>query len=111
MKRTLRTFVEVLPFPRKMYKSEFSIPFPSQMEAEVAYNSLRVEVEPSRSEQNKDTETNVLFSRSKVTRVLKTEGNCLKVTFTAIEMRNLGVSVGGFFEHLILVTETIRQFG
>jgi len=86
----------VLPTPRKMYKSEFSIPFPSQAEAEVAYNSLRVEVEPS---------------RSKVTRVLKTEGNCLKAAFTATELRNLRVSVGGFFEHLILVTETIRQFG
>ena len=53
MKRTLRTFVEVLPSPCKMYKSEFSIPFPSQTEAEVAYNSLRVEVEPSRSELNR----------------------------------------------------------
>ena len=36
-----------------MFKSEFSIPFPSQTEAEVAYNSLRVEVEPSRSELNR----------------------------------------------------------
>ena len=101
----------MLPSPCKMFKSEFSIPFPSQTEAEVAYNSLRVEVEPSRSEQKIDVETNVLFSRSKVTRVLKTEGNCLKATFTATELRNLRVSVGGFFEHLILVTETIRQFG
>ena len=31
-----------------MYKSEFLIPFPSEREAEVAFNSLRVEVEPSR---------------------------------------------------------------
>jgi tRNA threonylcarbamoyladenosine modification (KEOPS) complex Pcc1 subunit len=79
-----------------MYKSEFSIPFPSEREAEVAFNSLRVEVEPS---------------RSKVVRVLKNEGSTLTATFTAGELRNLRVSVGGFFEHLILVTETIRQFG
>ena len=44
-------------------------------------------------------------------RVLKTEGSILTVTFTATELRNLRVSVGGFFEHLILVAETIRQFG
>ena len=44
-------------------------------------------------------------------RVLKTEGSILTATFTATELRNLRVSVGGFFEHLILVTETIRQFG
>ena len=44
-------------------------------------------------------------------RVLKNKGSTLIATFTAIELRNLRVSVGGFFEHLILVTETIRQFG
>ena len=53
----------------------------------------------------------VVFFRSKVIRVLKTEGSTLTATFTARELRNLRVSIGGFFEHLILVTETIRQFG
>ena len=96
-----------------MYKSEFSIPFPSEREAEVAYNSLRVEIEPSRFSTYSFGELHFhgcLF-RSKVNRVLKTEGSTLTATFTASELRNLRVSIGGFFEHLILVTETIRQFG
>lgn len=96
-----------------MYKSEFSIPFPSEREAEVAFNSLRVEVEPSRFSialPYHFPRLNHMF-RSKVVRVLKTEGSTLTATFTASELRNLRVSVGGFFEHLILVTETIRQFG
>ena len=97
-----------------MYKSEFSIPFPSEREAEVAFNSLRVEVEPSRFSialPYHFTMTESYMFRSKVVRVLKTEGSTMTVTFTASELRNLRVSVGGFFEHLILVTETIRQFG
>ena len=96
-----------------MYKSGFSIPFPSEREAEVAYNSLRVEVEPSRfsSYFYEVVHVHSCLFRSKVNRVMKTEGSTLTATFTASELRNLRVSIGGFFEHLILVTETIRQFG
>ena len=96
-----------------MYKSEFSIPFPSEREAEVAYNSLRVEVEPSRYPTHfyEVLHVHSCSFRSKVTRLLKTEGSTLTATFTASELRSLRVSIGGFFEHLILVTETIRQFG
>jgi hypothetical protein len=39
------------------------------------------------------------------------EGANLVASFTASEVRNLRVSVNSFFEHLVLVTETIRQFG
>jgi len=73
-----------------------SVPFASQCHAEIAYNSLRVEIEPA---------------RSKVSRVLSVQGVHLVASFTACEVRNLRVSVNSFFEHLVLVTETIRQFG
>lgn len=73
-----------------------SVPFATQRQAEIAYNSLRVEIEPS---------------RSKVTRMMAVEGANLVASFTASEVRNLRVSVNSFFEHLVLVTETIRQFG
>ena len=73
-----------------------SVPFATQRQAEIAYNSLRVETEPS---------------RSKVSRIMSVEGANLVASFTACEARNLRVSVNSFFEHLVLVTETIRQFG
>lgn len=75
---------------------EVVVPFPSGREAEVAYNSLRVEVEPG---------------RGRVARTLALQGSSLKASFAAEELKNLRVSVGNFFEHVVLVTETIRQFG
>lgn len=79
-----------------MYQMEVVVPFPSAREAEVAYNSLRVEVEPG---------------RARVARILALQDSSLKATFNAEELKNLRVSVGNFFEHVVLVTETIRQFG
>ena len=73
-----------------------SVPFASQRHAEIAFNTLRVEVEPS---------------RSKVTRCLAVDGANLVANFTATEIRNLRVSVNSFFEHLVLISETVRQFG
>ena len=73
-----------------------NVPFSNQEHAEIAYNSLRVEVEPS---------------RSKVKRNLTVEGSNLVAHFTAVEARNLRVSVNSFFEHVILVADTINQFG
>ena len=61
-----------------MFKSEFSIPFPSQTEAEVAYNSLRVEVEPSRSEQNEDAETNLFVLQVQGDASVEDRGQLLK---------------------------------
>jgi len=73
-----------------------SIPFPSAKEASIVYDALRVEVEPA---------------RSKVTRRLETDGSILKAHFTAQEAKSLRVGVNSFLEHVILSTETIRQFG
>jgi len=73
-----------------------SVPFASERLAEIAFNTLRVEVEPS---------------RSKVTRCLAVDGANLVANFTATEIRNLRVSVNSFFEHLVLISETVRQFG
>jgi len=72
-----------------------TVPFASQRHAEIVLNSLRVEVEPA---------------RSKVSRSLAVEGPNLIASFTAYEARNLRVSVNSFFEHIVLVTETIREF-
>ena len=48
----------------------------------------------------------------KVTRMMSVEeGANLVASFTTSEVRNLRVSVNSFFEHLVLVTEIIRQFG
>ena len=79
-----------------MFEMEVSVPFPSEREAEVAHNSLRVETEPG---------------RARVTRRLTLQGATLTAAFTAQELRHLRVSVGSFFEHVVLIAETIRQFG
>ncbi len=44
-------------------------------------------------------------------RVLEVEGAVLHVRLRAEEARSLRVSLNSFMEHLILATETIRQFG
>ena len=79
-----------------MMDIKVSIPFCSEREATIAYNSFRVEVEPP---------------RSKVSRTLSVNGNNLVVMFCSSEVRNLRVSVNSFLEHLALVAETMRQFG
>ena len=59
-----------------------SVPFATQRQAEIAYNSLRVEIEPSRSE---------------VTRMMTVEGANLVASLTACVVRNLRVLVNSFF--------------
>ena len=73
-----------------------TVPFGTEAEATIAYNSLRVDPEPS---------------RSRVTKVLRVEGPRLVASFKAEQPRNLRVSVHSFLEHLALVTATIDQFG
>ena len=77
---------------------EFSldVPYSTEREAGIAYDALRVEKEPP---------------RSCVSRDMRQDGCMLRVKFQAAEARNLRVSVNGFLEHLILVSETMRQFG
>jgi len=73
-----------------------SVPFPSAREAEIAYDALRVEVEPA---------------RSRVTRTMAVDGTDLKVELRAETAKSLRVSVNSLLEHLVLVTQTIQQFG
>lgn len=75
---------------------ELTVPFLSARDAEVAYTSLVVDPEPK---------------RSGVKKVLRVEGSTLTVSFHAKEARMLRVAVGTFFDLLILVIDTIREFG
>ncbi|XP_064394332.1 EKC/KEOPS complex subunit LAGE3-like [Halichondria panicea] len=75
---------------------ELSVPFQSQFEAEVAHNTLVVDPEPPRSE---------------VIKSFRVDGAILHITLQAREARMLRVATGAFFDLLILVTNTIEQFG
>ncbi|KAL0133397.1 hypothetical protein PUN28_000854 [Cardiocondyla obscurior] len=77
-------------------KVDLSVPFPSAREAEVAYQVLRVDKEPSRSE---------------IAKKLALNDNLLEVSFSGKEARKIRVALTSFFDHLLLVTETIDQFG
>ena len=76
--------------------ADLRIPFPSTREAEIAYNSLRIDKEPKRSQ---------------ISRSMQVEGNVLAVRWTAKESRNLRVSVNSFMDHLGLVIDTLDRFG
>ncbi len=78
------------------HNCELTVPFILARDAEVAYTSMVVDPEPK---------------RSGVTKTLRVEANILTVSFTANEARMLRVAVGAFLDLLILVVETIREFG
>jgi len=71
------------------------IPFKTEKEAEIAYNSLRVDPEPKRSQVDKK----VSF-----------EGNKLIADFSATEARQVRLSSNTFIDHVILVQKTIANF-
>jgi len=75
---------------------DIEVPFPSQREAEIAYNVLRVGSDPKRSQVQK----HITFSNQ-----------TLSVKFCGQEARQLRVAVNGFMDHLILCTDTIAKFG
>ena len=77
-------------------ESTVSVPFLDERQATVAYNSFRVEVEPA---------------RSRVKRSLSVSGRSLVASFVAEDARSLRVSVNSFFEHVVLIADTIKQFG
>jgi len=72
------------------------VPFSTKREAEIVYNSLRVDKEPKKGGNIK---------------TLSVNGTTLHVHFESKEARLLRVAVNGFMDHLILVTQTIQQFG
>jgi len=72
------------------------IPFPTSRLAEIAYEVLRVDTEPK---------------RSGVTKGLALKENILHVKFTAALAKQLRVAVNGFFENIVLITQTIEFAG
>ncbi|XP_019538923.3 EKC/KEOPS complex subunit LAGE3 [Aedes albopictus] len=72
------------------------IPFPTHREAEVAYEVLRIDIEPK---------------RSFIEKSLKLEDKQLLVEFRGQQAKNVRVGVTSFFESLLLVCETLDQFG
>ncbi|XP_032674180.1 EKC/KEOPS complex subunit LAGE3 [Odontomachus brunneus] len=78
------------------FKVNLSVPFPTVREAEVAYQVLRVDKEPP---------------RGGVTKELVLNNNILEVSFNGKEARKVRVGLTSFFDNLLLVTETIQQFG
>ncbi|XP_071817072.1 EKC/KEOPS complex subunit LAGE3-like [Apostichopus japonicus] len=77
---------------------EIQIPFPSAKEADIAYNSLRVDIsrEPRKDQMSKE---------------LTVSDNILNVHFTATEARFLRTAVSSFFDFLNLVVKTMEEFG
>lgn len=73
-----------------------TVPFPSIREADIAYQVLRVDPEPKRSGVKKN---------------IQLEGNILKICLCASKASELRVSVTSLMENLILLTETMVQFG
>jgi len=71
------------------------VPFRTEEEAEIAYNTLVVDKEPKRNQCKKE---------------LSLEKNKLILKLSAPEPRQLRLSSNSFFDHLILVRKTIDEF-
>lgn len=78
------------------YTMDMTIPFPTARHAEIAYNTLRVDKEPSRGGCKK---------------TLTLREHELLVHFQAGEARVLRVASNSFLDFLILVSETMEKFG
>lgn len=72
------------------------MPFRTEFEAQIAYNSLSVDPEPKRGGVKKE---------------LTVESNVLHVKMSSGEAKTLRVCANAFFDHLTLVVETIEAFG
>lgn len=79
-----------------LYDIHVEILFPSNREAQIAYYSLRVDVEPKNSHLQKN---------------LSCDGCLLIAEFLAPGARVLRVAVNSFMERLILCIETMEKFG
>jgi len=78
-----------------MHELNLKVPFESEEQATVAWNSLRVDPEPKRGGSSK---------------ILKVEGQDLIVDFKCEEARTLRVAVNTFFDLLYLVIQTMDKF-
>ncbi|XP_072050901.1 EKC/KEOPS complex subunit LAGE3-like isoform X2 [Amphiura filiformis] len=75
--------------------SDLKIPFPSAREAEIAYNSLRVDRDP----------------RKDVEKTISVNDNILQVHFKANKTKFLRSAVGNFLDLVHLVMQTVEEFG
>lgn len=73
----------------------FKVPFPTEKQAEIVFNSLRVDREPV---------------RGGASRQFNLEGNFVSISFEAAQAKNVRVSVTTLFELLLLSMETIEKF-
>lgn len=71
------------------------VPFPSEREAKIVYNTLRVDPEPKRSQ---------------LVRTMAVEGADLRVTFACDEPTTMRVSVSSFFDLMALAVKTVQKF-
>ena len=71
------------------------VPFSSEREADIVYNTLRVDPEPKRSQ---------------LVKTMAVEGTDLCVSFACDEPTTMRVSVGSFFDLLALTVKTIERF-
>ena len=72
------------------------IPFQTELEADIVYNSLRVDKEPGRAGQS---------------RIISRENKDLVAVFEAIEAKHLRVSVNSYLDLASLCIQTIDRFG
>ncbi|KAF6019422.1 hypothetical protein EB796_022269 [Bugula neritina] len=72
------------------------IPFFTDKDAEIAYNTLRVDKEPP---------------RGGCVKTLSVEGKNLNISYTATDPKKLRVGINSFMDSLTLVIETIQMFG
>ena len=71
------------------------VPFPTEKDATIAYNTLSVDPEPK---------------RSGLVKKMTLDGAVLRVRFDCEEPTTMRVSVGSFFDLLTLTLKTIQQF-
>ena len=74
---------------------DISVTYPSVRYAEIAYNTLRVDREPSRGGCKK---------------TLTLSENAVVIKLEAVEARTLRVASNACLDYLVLVTETMKRF-
>ncbi|XP_044743103.1 EKC/KEOPS complex subunit Lage3 [Chrysoperla carnea] len=80
----------------KNYLIEVSLPFPNPRLAQIAFDVLRVDLEPKRSTAKKE---------------FLVETNHLKLKLSAPDARQLRVALNGFFDNIKLILQTMELTG
>ncbi|KAF8771811.1 EKC/KEOPS complex subunit LAGE3-like [Argiope bruennichi] len=75
---------------------QLAIPFYSESDAKIAYNSLRIDKEPP---------------RGNVVKELSVKSETLLVKFSSKDLKRLKSSITSFLDYTILVVKTLQKFG